>query len=147
MIWGCISARGEDNIHSIDGIMVKYVHNDILKKKVKQSMIKMGMSCIYMFQQENSSKPNAELNMQWLIWKIPKQLTPAQSPDLKPIEHLWVIFKRGVHKVSIKSKNHLKRVVIREWEVISPKICRNLVNFMHRRYVSVIRAKGYATKY
>ena len=56
MIWGCISARGVDNIHSIDGIMVKYVHNDILKKNVKQSIIKTGMSYIYMFQQENNSK-------------------------------------------------------------------------------------------
>ena len=33
MIWGCISARGVDNIHSIDGLMVKYAHDDILKKK------------------------------------------------------------------------------------------------------------------
>ena len=73
--------------------------------------------------------------------------TPAQSSNLRPIEHLWAILKRGVHKVSINSKNHLKTVVIREWEAISPEICRNLVNYMHRRCVSVIRAKGYATKY
>ena len=31
----CISARGVDNIQFIDGIMVKYVYNDILKKNVK----------------------------------------------------------------------------------------------------------------
>ena len=55
--------------------------------------------------------------------------------------------KRGVHKVSIKSKNHLKRVVILEWEAISLEICRNFVNSMHRRCVSVTRAKGLATKY
>ena len=68
-----------------------------------------------MFQQENSRKHNAELNRQWLIWNIPKQLkTPAQSPDLKPMEHLWVILKRGVRKVSIKSKDHLQMVVIQE---------------------------------
>ena len=88
MIWGSISARGVDNIHSINDIMVTYVHNDIPKKKVKQSAIKMGMSYIYMFQQENKSKHSAELSRQWLIWNIPKQLTPAQSSDLKPIEHL-----------------------------------------------------------
>ena len=35
MISGCISARGVDNIHTIVGIMVKYVHNDILKKMSK----------------------------------------------------------------------------------------------------------------
>jgi hypothetical protein len=56
MIWGSISARGEGNIHFIDGIMVKYVYNDILKKDAKEITIKMGMSYVYMFQQENSSK-------------------------------------------------------------------------------------------
>ena len=64
MIWGCISARGVGNIHFIDGIMVKYVYNDVLKKNVKQSTIKMGISYVYMFQQENNSKHNAELNRQ-----------------------------------------------------------------------------------
>ena len=107
----------------------------------------MGMSYVYMFQQENKSKHNAELSRQWLIWNIPKQLTPVQSSDLKPIEHLWAILKRGVHKVSIKSKKHLKRVVIREWVAISPEICRNLVNYIHRLCLSVIRAKGYGSKY
>jgi hypothetical protein len=33
----------------MDGIMVKYVYNDILKKNVKQSTIKMGMLYVYMF--------------------------------------------------------------------------------------------------
>ena len=70
MISGCISARGVDKIHSIDGIMGKYVHNDILKKNGKQSNIKIGMSYVYMFQQENNNKQNAELNRQWLIWNI-----------------------------------------------------------------------------
>ena len=103
----------------------------------------MGMSYVYMFQQENNRKHNAELNRQWLIWNILKQLkTPAQSADLKPIEHLWAILKRGAHKVSIESKNHLKRVVIREWETISPEICRNLVNYMHRRCIQLLELKA-----
>ena len=31
MIWGCISARGVTT-YTIDGIMVNYVHNEILNK-------------------------------------------------------------------------------------------------------------------
>ena len=66
MIWGCVSARGVDNIHSIDGIMVKYVHNDMLKKKMSSKVPSRWECHIYMFKQENSSKHNAELNRQWL---------------------------------------------------------------------------------
>ena len=111
----CTSARGVGYIHFIDGIIVKYVYNDILKKNVKQSTIKIGMPNVYMFQQDNDSKHTAELNRQWLIWDIPKKLKMlAEYLDLNPIEYLWAILKRGVHKASIKSKNHLKSVVIRE---------------------------------
>jgi hypothetical protein len=148
MIWGCISARELGNIHFIDGIMDKYVYNGILKKNVKEITIKMGMPYVYMFQQNKNTKHNAELNRQWLIWNVPKRLKMlVQSPDLNRIEHLWAILKRGFHKVSIKSKSHLKRAVIREWEHIIPEISRNLVNYVHRRCVSVIRAEIYATKY
>ena len=35
MLWGCMPARRVDNIHFIDGIMVKYEYNGILKKNVK----------------------------------------------------------------------------------------------------------------
>ena len=65
MIWGCISARGVDNIHFMDGIMDKYVYSDILMKNVKQSTIKMGMPNAYMFQQDNDSKHNAMINMEY----------------------------------------------------------------------------------
>ena len=46
---GGISARGVGNIHSIDGIVDKYVYNDILKKNIKVSAIKMGMPNVYKF--------------------------------------------------------------------------------------------------
>ena len=111
MIWGCISARGVGNIHFIDGTMDKYVYNDIQKKNVKQIAIKMGMLNVHTFQQDNNSKHTSELNRQWLIWNIPKQLKmPAQSPDLNTIENLRAILKMCVHKMSIKSKDRLKRL-------------------------------------
>ena len=122
MISGCISARGVDNIHSIDAIMVKYVHNDILKKS--QTMYHQDGNVIYLYVPAgNSSKLNAELNRQWLIWNIPKQLkTPAQSPDLKPIQHLWVILKGVSIKWVLNRKTILRRffnLILSLWTPLS----------------------------
>ena len=35
IIWGSMSVRGMCNIHFIDGMMDKYVYNDILKKNIQ----------------------------------------------------------------------------------------------------------------
>ena len=148
IVWGCISANGVGNIQVINGTMDQHVYKNILKTNVKQSARKLGLPPTYYFQQDNDSKHTAHSNRDWLIWNIPKQLkTPAQSPDLNPIEHLWGILKRNVHKYNAKSKEDLKRIVAIEWEKISPEICRKLVNSMHKRCQVVIRAKGYSSSY
>ena len=86
--------------------------------------------------------------MNWLIWNVPKLLqTPAQSPDLNPIEHLWAILKRRVHKAGVKSKQELKTVVQAEWNKISSETCLKLANSMKNKCQAVIKAKGYALKY
>ena len=96
-----MSARWVDNIHFVHAIMDNYVCNDILRKNVKESAFKMGMPNVHMFQKDYDNKHTEEFNRQWLIWDIPKQSkTPAQYPDLNH-------FEKGVHKVSIKSKDHL----------------------------------------
>lgn len=148
MVWGCMSSKGVGTIHFIDGIMNQWVYNDILKKNIKQSAEKMGMSASYAFQQDNDPKHTAAINKHWLIWNVPKQLkTPAQSPDLNPIEHLWGILKRNVHQHNVSSKNELKRVVSEEWGKISTETCCKLVQSMGQRCKAIIKAKGHCTKY
>ena len=99
----------------------------------------MGMPNVYMLQQDNDSKHTFELNMKWLLWNIPKPLKmPAQPQDLKPTERVWAILKRGDNKKNVKSKGHLKRVLIQEWDAIN----KNLVNSMHRRFVLLLELRA-----
>ena len=148
LIWGCMSANGTGNFHCIDGNLDQLGYNNILKANVKQSAAKLGLGRNFIFQQDNDPKHTAQINREWLIWNIAKQLgTPPQSADLNPIEHLWSILKPRVHKRKPSSIPELKRIVTEEWCKISRSTCQKLVNSMQRRCQAVIKAKGWSTKY
>ena len=42
--------------------------------------------------------------------------TPAQSPDINPIENLWIHLKKKLRKRSPTNKNELRKVIKEEWE-------------------------------
>ena len=105
----------------INGTMDKFVYNGIFKSNVKQRAQKLGIPTSYMYQQNNDPKHAADLNKMWRMWNVPNQLrTPAQSPDLNPIEHLWTVLKTNVHKHHSSSKQELQTRVREEWENIIP---------------------------
>ncbi|KAJ4426519.1 hypothetical protein ANN_27333 [Periplaneta americana] len=80
------------------------------------------------FQHDNDPKHTAEIVETWLIWNVPQELkTPHQSTDLNPIEHLWPILKRRVRSGKVTSIPELKRVVAKEWQNITPEVCKKLV--------------------
>lgn len=73
---------------------------------------------------------------------------PGSSPDLNPIENLWVQMKRKVAACNPSSADHLKDIVRRVWVTeTSPEACRTLARSMPRRIARVLAAKGHGTKY
>ena len=75
---------------------------------------------------------------------------PAQSPDLNPIEHLWVKVKRELNKYDTPPNglNELWERVEYIWnEKITKNDCLVLIESMPRRIKAVLKAKGYWTKY
>lgn len=58
-----------------------------------------------------------------LIW------LPRYSPDLSPIEQLWMPFKRGIHNRIINTKEELRLAVSAEIEVLSMKSKGFLSNY------------------
>ena len=74
---------------------------------------------------------------------------PAQSPDLNPIEHVWMRLKVRVNERSQVPQNvdELWEALQEEWAKIDMEIINNLVKSMPDRVEAVYKAKGGSTKY
>lgn len=85
----------------------------------------------------------------WLLYNCGKVIdTPAQSPDLNPIENLWVYLKKKVAKRQPTNMTALKAAILEEWQNIPAHYdFKKLVSSMKKRLQCVADAKGGHTKY
>lgn len=148
IVWGSFSAAGPGILHFIDGIMDWKVYLDILRRNVHLSSEKLGLDQDWYFYQDNDPKHKAYNVRTWLLYNTPHVLdTPAQSPDINPIENLWSYLDTKVRQHRISNKEDLKRILREEWEKIEPSYCETLVKSMPKRLEDVIKNKGMHTKY
>ena len=148
MVWACMSAAGVGNLEFIDGIMDKNMYLTILKKNLIQSAEKLGVRTNFRYYQDNDPKHKAGIVQSWLIWNCPHLMQPpAQSPDMNVIENLWALLDRNIRKHQISNKNDLKKVILDEWNKITPETTQKLVESMSKRLKAVINNKGYHTRY
>jgi transposase len=74
---------------------------------------------------------------------------PGNSPDMNPIENLWVIVKKRLKKINITTKVQLIENLIQIWhhdDEVKNK-CSVLIESMQRRIELLIKNKGMHTKY
>lgn len=148
MVWGCMSAKGVGKLHFIEGTMDHKMYIDILKENLPASVERLGLTGNYTFMQDNDPKHTAYNTRMYLLYNTPKVMkTPAQSPDLNPIEHLWDELERRIRTHTITDKTSLKAALSEEWDKIGSEITHKLVSSMPNRLREVLKMKGYATRY
>ena len=82
---------------------------------------------------------------------------PPYSPDLNPIENIWAVLKRKLHKWYPELeemaggkdavKEAIEQVITHCWQHLDPPYLRKLAMGMPKRVQAVIDARGWYTKY
>ena len=102
-VWGGISRRGMTDLAIFDGIMVKEFFADTVLNDYLLPFIRDEYpdGCRFMMAPKHSSRYAMDFmrrnNVNW--WR-----TPADSPDMNPMEHVWGNMKVYIRRVSKLSK-------------------------------------------
>ena len=124
----------------MDGAM----YREILASNLLPSVRALKMGCGWVFQHDNDPKHTARATKEWLRKKHLKVLEwPSQSPDLKPIEHLWRELKVRIAQREPRKLKDLEKVCMEEWAKIPAALCANLVKNYRKRVISVIANKRF----
>ena len=147
-VWAGISARGRTGICIFEGIMNAELFIDILDKTLLPFIERVYPEG-HKFMQDNDPKHSSNMTKEWLQnksvnwWK-----TPAESPDLNPIENLWHELKEYVRwEIKPKTKEELIDGIQQFWETVDRAKCKKYIGHLRKVIPKVIELEGSATGY
>ena len=146
MIWSCISFHGTGRIHLVEGSMNSDQYARVISGRLLPQINEWYSSSENCwFQQDLAPCHTSRKTMQLLNESGVRVLKwPGNSPDLSPIENIWVIFKRKIRKETLTTKQELINALLREWarDDDLKKMCPNLIDSMPSRIRECMRVRG-----
>ena len=148
-VWAAISKRGASPIAIFQGIMESNFFVGQLLREVAKPFIDTVFPDGHRFLQDNDPKHTSglskaayeELQINWFQ-------TPAESPDLNPIENLWHELKHYLRSyVKPRTKAELINGITEFWVKITPERCTRYIDHLQKVLPAVITREGRATGY
>ncbi len=147
-VWAGISKKGPTPIVIFEGIMDATLYIQILQRGLLP-FIRGTYPDSHRFMQDNDPKYTSKAvgtflsqeEVNW--WK-----TPAESPDMNPIENLWHELKEYVRReVKPSNKSELILGIKRFWDTVDAQKCCKYINHLRKVIPRAIELDGQATGY
>ena len=149
-IWGAISTKGAAPLVLFSENLTAIRFGKIIEASLAP-FIRDKFPVTHKLQMDNDPKHTSHYVCDFLKSKdIYWWKTPAESPDLNPIEKVWGSMKnflRDVHFRKPENRNlaGLKDGIKKFWKTLTPKICRKYMKHIHKVMPIVIQNRGEAS--
>ena len=132
-VWAGISRRGRTGICIFEGIMNAELFVEILDKTLVPFVEKVYPEG-HKFMHDNDPKHSSNMAKQWLEDKsINWWKTPAEFPDLNPIENLWHELKEYIRReVKPKTKEELIDGIQQFWGTVDQVKCDKYIGHLQK---------------
>ena len=149
-VWAGISKKGATSICIFEGIMEATLYCEILESTLVPFIArKFPSPSTHRFMQDNDPKHTSRYAQQFYSRKgINWWRTPAESPDMNPIENLWHELKEYVRRqAKPRNKAELVSAIVRFWDTVDINKCCRYIDHLKKVLPAVINKEGSATGY
>ena len=145
-MWGGISRKGATQLVIFNGIMDSVFYQDILNQNLIP-FIEENFPDSHRFMQDNDPKHTSRSTRAWMEEKgINWWHTPAESPDLNPIENVWHALKHHLRRhVKPSNREELIEGIKEFWRGLNPQACNKYIDHLYNVIPVVITRAGEAS--
>ncbi|GFU80238.1 transposable element Tcb1 transposase [Trichonephila clavipes] len=149
MLWGCMFSHGIGRLHIVSGTVKAMDYIEILQNKLlPTTRYLLGISHGF------SGRYNAPCHRAKVVQKrledhtVNRMNWPGQSPDLNPIESLWLKTGYEISKKKPSNKRELIEALIFSFKhIVTKDLLLKLVHSMLKRCRAAIKANDWPIKY
>ncbi len=142
MIWAAMSSAGVDPLCFLKSTVNAAIYQELLEHFMLPAADKLYGDADFIFQQDLAPAHTAKGTKSWFNDHGVTVLDrPANSPDLNPIENLWVIVKRRMRDTRPNNADDLKAAIKATWAFITSEQCHRLIASIPRRIDAVLMLK------
>ena len=147
-LWAGISHRGATPVVIFTGTLTSTRYCPILQEGLIPFLDEVYPDG-HRFQQDNDPKHCSHYTRDFLEEKgINWWRTPAESPDLNPIENVWASLKYYLrHQYKPRDLESLINGIKCFWRSLTPDICKRYIGHLHKVIPKAIEVNGSASGY